>query len=366
MIRFSPLLRFSDIFHSIRGIDGESIGLSGYDLHWTRGSAESLALLCHYVQQRNKRKVVICLPAYFCGQSLRFLRGTDVTLVFYPLTVDLLPDYDRLERDKNSPNFDIFVHVHFFGRVSEVTESANFAKSKQAVLVEDAAHCAEPKVAQWQGDFILMSPHKHFGVQRSGLLFAQKEIQITPQQLWPSDAYTGFDYLWLIKQVIKKVGLRSRISPYSIAVCSKSEMPRCPMLSKLASTFIACAMLRLNEASYRRRTNLKVLERVLCEVDYWRPLVQFSGEDVPFLLGMLCDTADIASHRYEILNRHYPLVQLWPDLPAEMIQAGDYAEETCDLVSRTLFFTLHQDLEHSKWINYVSEIMVSREFRILA
>ena len=47
------------------------------------------------------------------------------------------------------------------------------------------------------------------------------------------------------------------------------------------------------------------------------------------------------------------------------MQAGDYANEMRDLVSRTLFFTLHQDLDHSQWISYVSEIVVSRDFRAL-
>lgn len=337
--------------------------MKGCALIWTCGSAESLALISNYVAARNKRKPVVCLPAYFCGQSIRYLRGLDVELAFYPLTDELLPDYERLERYQDSPVFDVLVHVHFFGRVSGADQSAKFAKSKGAILIEDAAHCLEPDTALWRGDFVLMSPHKHFGTQRAGMLFAREALQIKANDLWPSEASASFDWLWLSKQIIKKIGFRSRVSAYSIVVSSAVEMLQRPMLPKSAVNLASRAMLRRKEACLRRQKNLMALNFVIRGIDGWRPLLQYDSTDVPYIYGLLCDSEEIASHRYGILNRHNALVQLWPDLPAEVVDSDDYFAEVRDVVSRTLFFSLHQDLEHSKWVKCIRVIVASREFQ---
>ena len=70
---------------------------------------------------------------------------------------------------------------------------------------------------------------------------------------------------------------------------------------------------------------------------------------MPYLFGMICDSSLIAQERFNTLNKRYKLVMQWPDLPNEIRDRTDVCEFSCDLVDRTLFFFVHQQLNTNQW-----------------
>ena len=54
------------------------------------------------------------LPAYFCGQSLRYLRNAGVFFIFYNLNDDLTPNYEHIKQILQVQKPDIFLHLAAF------------------------------------------------------------------------------------------------------------------------------------------------------------------------------------------------------------------------------------------------------------
>ena len=65
---------------------------------WFCGSAEILLNICNQVNKKPEN-ISIMLPAYFCGQSLRYLRNTGINFIFYDLCDNLSPDYEKIEKN---------------------------------------------------------------------------------------------------------------------------------------------------------------------------------------------------------------------------------------------------------------------------
>ena len=81
------------LFLSFRSNRSELSKPSGYQTAlWLHGGAEALSYICHHIANEQQKPVRLLLPAYFCGQSLRYLRHDGVEFLFYPLNDDLSPN----------------------------------------------------------------------------------------------------------------------------------------------------------------------------------------------------------------------------------------------------------------------------------
>ena len=78
-------------------------------------------------------------------------------------------------------------------------------------------------------------------------------------------------------------------------------------------------------------------------------------------MGMLCDSAEIAKRRFDIINRKTQLVMQWPDLPLE-IKDTDVEDQCCFLVERTLYFFNNQRLEMDGLLEEIEKLRRDKGF----
>ena len=131
---------------------------------WLSKSAWSLAMIGLWKERQRtdkNKKLVIWIPDFFCNGSLTPLRSLDVELIFYQISHDFEPDYKscRTEAKKNPP--DIFLIVHYFGKVANGAAAKEFCVLNKCWLIEDAAHVLRPNNGIGKfGDFVLYRQHK--------------------------------------------------------------------------------------------------------------------------------------------------------------------------------------------------------------
>ena len=69
-------------------------------------------------------------------------------------------------------------------------------------------------------------------------------------------------------------------------------------------------------------------------------MINFTENDCPYLIPMICETKEIASRRFYILNKKYQIVMQWPDIPLELKSLKDINKEIYQLVDKVLFFII--------------------------
>ena len=78
---------------------------------------------------------------------------------------------------------------------------------------------------------------------------------------------------------------------------------------------------------------------------------------------MLCDDEEVAKKRFKILNKKYPYVMQWPDLPNELLEfKSNYNDECITLVKRTIFFFIHHKINQNIWLKELDNSIKNRNF----
>lgn len=311
-----------------------------YDhLTWHDSGAAALASICEQIFNRRRKVIDVWLPAYFCSQSLRYLRRLPLRLHFYTLTNELLPDYEMILKSP-SLNVDIFIHVHYFGKVGSQLLSREFADQHGAVFVEDCAHIISPLVNQdWYGDYLIFAPHKHFAIPNVGIVVGRLDLEENN-----SKRKILKTTLWILKQFVNKFRPRRKKLVWKIDYSALSDkyvayMPS-PIIKKLSKLNLAY----YKDAHNARRENAKYLLESLMKYKGWSEFVPLHCVDTPFILGMLCDSQELAKKRFGLLNSSVQLVMQWPDLIEEIKLNMSNQFQCEDWVGRVLFFFVHQEL----------------------
>ena len=84
--------------------------------------------------------------------------------------------------------------------------------------------------------------------------------------------------------------------------------------------------------------------------------------DSSYVLGMICDSKEIAKRRFNLLNQNYQLVMQWPDLPLEINQDNEILAQTKKWQGSVLFFFIHQQLDTSIWIRELERVLEAKNF----
>ena len=319
--------------------------LDGFEnVDWFTSGAEALASICYADQKKKARKINVFLPSYFCGQSLRYLRTIPINLCFYSLDKSFLPILpDKSNWDKFM-YIDVFVHVHFFGRILDQTQSKKFSDAMGAVLIEDCAHILSPLISKnWIGDFLIFSPHKHFPLPPVGLVFSKNRIDFsfqTKKQFYPIG--------WFFKQYLKKFRLKQPNSTWgpkwSEQQQNLSYLRVNSAIKKAATKYIT----HPRKPMLIRQKNIANLYKLLETIDGWKVLKIENSEPPIYLVAVICTSKEVAKRRYELLNKKTRTVMQWPDLPVEIQKQKSSSRQVLRLYDRSLFFFIHQNLNLSK------------------
>jgi len=359
VIRPVPRLGRRDISHWFSSESTQLKLPAGYSSYrWHSSGAAALAAICAWTAAQKGRPVTVLIPGYFCSQSLRYLRALPVRMVFYALTEKLTLDYEEIRRQMNDEAIDLFVHVHYFGRIAGQQQSRAFADELGAVLIEDCAHVISPLIErEWVGDYLVFAPHKHFPLPKVGLAISR--LPFDEQSSKPDRGYFAG---WLLRQ-----GLRHLISAAPTTVWCQQWMDTASDYENVSPpkrvTRATVSYLTNSEsAGTSRRMNAGYLLAKLESIPGWSRLFSADETSIPYLVGMLCDTPALAEHRFGILNRRACLVMQWPDLPLELASTPRIEAQCADWLDRTLFFFVHQQLDLACWMAEIDNAIQSEKF----
>ena len=181
---FSPIPTFNDFFSTLKNnnvSDNDPLSLWSKDgelANWLSRSAWSLLLIFLWRKKiyGDVKKINIWIPDFFCNSSLELLRKSDAILTFYPVDLDMAPDYTVLKEMTSTTQPDIFILVHFFGKPFDSARAKQFCSNSGSWLIEDAVHALVPNSSIGKfGDFVIYSPHKLFSIPNGSVLNIRKK-----------------------------------------------------------------------------------------------------------------------------------------------------------------------------------------------
>lgn len=125
--------------------------------------------------QFQKEKPVLYVPEYYCYDTL-FQIEDEAVLVYYPIQESLEPDLKACRQLAKEKKPDLFLFVHFWGKIFPVNDASVFCRQQNAALIEDAVHVliSRNKIGK-HSDFILFSPWKLLGLPDGAILIIGKK-----------------------------------------------------------------------------------------------------------------------------------------------------------------------------------------------
>ncbi len=351
MISTAPLPRWSDLPRALRAISTDPVVISPWLKPWDSGflssrTAWSLAAVAEAVSKRHGLPARILLPGWNCNQSLWPLRQTGAELVFLPVLPDGRMDWSVAE---TLGTIDMVVVVHTFGFAAELDAARDFANSRGALLIEDAAHVLMPTPGIHEsGDIVLYSPHKLLAAPEGGILVVRSRAEDfakdIAQHLRRSKPAAN-EWRWLARRLIQGMipdTLRRWIPSGSQDeyFSDPAASPMTPPCAPSPLTRHLLAVCNLEHEATRRRDNERALRDLVRKTPDLRPLFH-SETAIPYRLALRASSPKAAAARYKALRAAHLPVESWPDLPPEVAKNARHAEGAVALRSSVLLLPVH-------------------------
>lgn len=340
---------------------------SGDVAFWFSRSAWSLQAIALSRQRlTGHTSINVWLPDFFCNASLVPLRSTGVQVQFYPITDQLAPDPDacRTLADEKPP--DLFVLVHFFGRPAPVEGATALCRKTGAWLIEDAAHVLRPITGIGEyGDYVIYSPHKHLPIPDGAVLVVRERgpTELTDQAS-VMEAFqdvhcsllntSGFSHqpawLWLIKRVLQRLGVRPLHRPVTTFLMNADTTNAGqinPKMSPISKHLLSGLLDTLDSVAHLRRQNRLLWDHVLAKDNPTSAEIRpVSGEHTPYLADFQFDDETLAAKVFLRWQRAGLPVTTWPDLPPEVSGQKERHHNALLLRKTRIYLSVHQSLNH--------------------
>lgn len=324
---------------------------------WFCSGAEILLNICKQIDSE-VTNIRIMIPSYFCGQSLKYLRSAGVKFTFYQLLDDLSPNYLEIEKKLKNSNCDLFLHVHYFGNISNQMKTQDLCKKYDLLMIEDCAHIIHPSVNDlWYGDYIFFSPYKFFPVPCSSVIFSKQKFHFS--RLYKE---TNISFFWFFKKLLAKfINFNSyRHSPiWSITWSKDSSNPSFKLPNSFYLNIVNSDANQIKKISQTRQLNKNRLLKILLEYDFWKPIQALRVPDVPYILGMTCSSNFTAFNIQKKLRQVKCPIMMWPDMPAEM-ESSEYFQDDIERVKKTIFFFVHEQVDVKRYEELIKKALNER------
>ncbi|MAH83978.1 MAG: hypothetical protein CBB68_06390 [Rhodospirillaceae bacterium TMED8] len=323
-------------------------------------SAWGLQALVITAQFKLGEKPIVWLPDYFCDDTLHPLRLIGARVQFYPITLNLAPDWDQCYALAQKQTPDLFVIVHYFGQPSEGVQAFDFCQKTGALLIEDAAHALSPSPGIGAyGDATFYSPHKHLPIPQGSLVVLKDRSRFLPSELEtacrnmaeqaPSSAN------WLTKRTAQKMlppkilrAITKRNQKSFLEDGASKTLPTEPLCSRFGKTMLEQASKNLKKCSETRRKNWRYVTEEAKNIQGWDPLTSLPDTWTPYRAVMRC----VNQERAELIYRHLLAsdcpVESWPDLPAQVTNTPTNHAVANELRRTTILLPVHQTLDTAK------------------
>ena len=365
MITTAPLPRWSHLFRALGADPTAAVSpwLKSLDTGLlSPRSAWSLAAMAKAVSRRQGLSARVLLPGWICNQSLWPLRQTGAELVFLPVTSEGRMDWNAAE---TLGTMDMVVVVHTFGFAAEMDAARDFANSRGALLVEDAAHALMPSPGiHDSGDVVLYSPHKLLAAPAGGVVAVRSRAEawaddIAAELGQPESAAN--ERRWLGRRLLQGLipdGLRCRMPMggqtafLSDPATAAMDPPLAP--SRLARSLLAAA--DLEEEADRRRDNEGALRQLVRHLSDLRPLFH-NDTAIPYRMALRAASPQAAAARYAALRAARLPVESWPDLPPEVAGDPRHAEGALALRRSVLLLPVHGALSPGQLVRAYAKVL---------
>jgi dTDP-4-amino-4,6-dideoxygalactose transaminase len=278
-----------------------------------------------------------------CGPSLWPLRQSGAKLLFYPINpATLQPDFQKCDE---LPSFDIFVLVHYFGKPADAAKAGQWARSRGALLLEDAAHVLHPINGVGEhGDFVLYSPRKLLPIPDGAFLVVRAPALKLVPEMGLAVSRLGrrrpSALLWKLR--------RSRLAPLipqqaAEAPAFESNEPEMPMARTPGMSATAAALIAridLGTVAKKRQQNAQAVVVAVAARPGWAPLFQPADHWIAHRVPMRCESPETAKRYFMQLREAGLIAETWPALAPE-IAASSSAHRLRETV---LLLPCHQHL----------------------
>jgi len=369
-LTYSPLPRIKDLFTrntSYLNADISNIWLKNNDLgFWLSRSSWSIYTIAKYRMQQIKKEVTnICMPDYFCNESLDLLRKLNVNIKFYKVDMSGNADLSSIESLFNGDHPDIILYVHYFGKCADSRILSNYAVKIGAWLIEDATHCLKPErdIGSY-GDFVMYSPHKLVPIPNGALLIIRpdgpskifsNDSQISNYEIFYQSILTNFnrydisEFIWLAKRLFQKLFFRiNRKAEFGDVIGESSirAMPQ-PKMSKLGMRLLVNLASSLGEDSVNRINKQEAWKASLIDAGI---LSHDNGLNnlpfTPYQARFSFENSKKAEYFFKLLTKYNISATTWPDLPPEVMKNPEKHKDAIKMRNIYLYFPLHSSIEN--------------------
>ena len=385
---FSPIPTFNDFFSTLKNnnvSDNDPLSLWSKDgelANWLSRSAWSLLLIFLWRKKiyGDVKKINIWIPDFFCNSSLELLRKSDAILTFYPVDLDMAPDYTVLKEMTSTTQPDIFILVHFFGKPFDSARAKQFCSNSGSWLIEDAVHALVPNSSIGKfGDFVIYSPHKLFSIPNGSVLNIRKKGPgkidfVSNDFMYDKSRWhkllqkfivdkninitnTHFYLIkWFLKKILQKLGFKRKVSlkydEIQENVNQKSFIN--PKISPISLSLLKNSLTNIPKISLARLKNNQIWNYFI--KDNFKlnqnSLLNEKGDiDYTPYLSVFNFNENIAPEIFNNLQEKHLCVSSWPDLPPEVKQNKDFHKNAWKLRHTRIYLPCHQTINTQSFSN---------------
>lgn len=329
---------------------------------YTSQSAVSLAMIldaCHQI--RGGETIRIFVPAFFCADTLDAMRSDFTEIVYYPVDQTFSPEWNTIKESDDGRNPDVFLLVHYFGVPRDTDRARNFCKQRNAILVEDCAHClySYEKVGI-KGDFALFSPHKLLPIPTGGVIICN-QTEGEGFEIWEwlkknNPAPQGNAILWRVKKAIQKILRVQRSVDFKpiphIQIAKNAPLLPAGMDRWSRNILNTYDYHRMKQIAQVRRMNLQAMNYVIAKID--SRIIPLISEQAycPYFAAYSLENVKDKEDTVRQLKAHGLFVTYWPLLPMDVVSLP-YFEKLKRLSGELVVLPIHQDLNCQKLIGEV-------------
>lgn len=359
---FAPLPTFSDLYNLFKKnkFTLENIfNVKKNNIYYFSRSSWSLRFIVELKLLQKNKNINIWLPDYYCNHTTLPIRSSKINILFYKINEDLTPDYEWCYSKAKYSKPDIFVHVHYFGKIISVRKSSIFCKIHNSWLIEDAAQCLFPIINEaFLGDFILYSPHKHFAIPNGAILIINDKFHT---QINIKYQYTKFISLyknnlshtlfWFIKRTFQyffvlKLNIED-LYPIN-SNYNQNNKYLSPVISKISKKMIAINYYRITDIANKRIINHNKWGELLKKALNLSTSTNFLN---PYLFILDFSNSEESLKIYNYFKRNNLPVTSWPDLANEIFQDEENHLVAINMRKNKIFLSIHHTLDVTKY-NY--------------
>jgi len=348
---------------------------------FSRSAWSLAAITCLRKAQKQKTKVCIWLPDFFCNASLSLLRALNVELVFYAIDENLHPEEGDFQELVGRLPPDLFLIVHYFGQATPISKGiSSLCRQHDSWLIEDAAHVLHPIEGVGEaGDFVLYSPHKHLPLPDGAVLVftalgaqhladaTQVIAQLTSIQRNHLNNYLRSlsvePWTWLLKRIMQRLGIRRMPPTISFDQdLTNSIQLSSPKMSTLGRRLLAPLLADLEEFG-RQRKELACM---------WDQLIQHSGTKATHISGGAAPYLAVfrlpsgfpieeeSRQRTLRLNRAGMPFTTWPDFAPEVVANPKRHATAIHLRNTDVYLPVHASISPQAVQQLTRKMLLSR------